>query len=79
VESERHLRPSSVAWGALIGGIVAWDLLCENGETLSERVDAGLNNHPVATRLAIGMTALHLMNVLPPQIDLIHQLGRLKR
>ena len=47
---------------------------------LSERVDEWLD-HPVkrvVTLATIGMTALHLANVLPPEVDLIHRIGDLK-
>jgi hypothetical protein len=73
------IRPSTAAWGALIGGVLAYEAYCPNGEMLSERVDVWIENHPVITYATIGMTALHLANLLPPSVDLIHQIGRLKR
>lgn len=72
------MRTSSKAWLAMGAGIVAYEVACPAGETLSEGVDRYIERHPVITFATIGMTALHLANVLPPQIDLIHQLGRLK-
>jgi hypothetical protein len=66
--------PAEKAWGALIAEVLAYEVLCPKGETLSEGVDRALETHPFITTLAIGYTALHLMNLLPPEIDLFHRL-----
>lgn len=50
------------AWIALGIGIVAWELSCREGELLSEGVDRALEAHPLLTRAAIGITAVHLAN-----------------
>lgn len=70
-------RSGTLGWGILIGGVLAWDILAP--ETLSGAVDRALDKHPLLTTLAIGTTALHLLNVLPEQIDPLHHLTRLKR
>lgn len=57
------------AWAGLAAGVVAYDILCPDGEMLSEGVDRGLEGHRWATIAAIGVTALHLLNTLPEQID----------
>lgn len=36
---------------------------------LSEGVDRGLESHRWATAAAIGVTAMHLLNVLPQNVD----------
>lgn len=75
-------RPSTVAWGVLAGGVLAYDILSPRGETLSERADAWIDHENLIVRYgtyaAIGVTALHLSNVLPPGIDPFHQLTRWK-
>jgi hypothetical protein len=58
-------------WGALAAGVIAFDLL--NEETLSESVDKALERHRLLTMTAIGITALHLANLLPEKIDPFHQ------
>lgn len=57
------------AWTLMGAGILAYELACPNGETLSEGVDRALENHKLVTSVAIGVTALHLANVLPPRVD----------
>lgn len=72
-------KTSTLAWGALIGGVAVYDLLCPKGETLSEGADRGLEGkYKNLVRLGIGVTALHLVNVLPDSLDPLHQLTRLK-
>lgn len=74
-------RPSSIAWGLVIGGAALWDIACPKNETLSERLDPICEN-PVKRRLleaSIAYTALHLTNHLPPQVDLFHHATKLKR
>jgi hypothetical protein len=61
------------AWAALSLGIVAYELACPIGETLSEGVDRALLTHRTATITAIGVTTLHLLNLLPQMIDPYHQ------
>lgn len=66
-----ELRPSTIAWGVLIGGVATYDILCPQNETLSEGVDRAME-HPVGRVLALGgiaLTALHLANVLPKPLD----------
>ncbi len=72
------MRVSDRAWLALGAGIVAYEAMCPHGETLSEGVDRYIDRHPVTTFATIGMIALHLANVLPHQIDLLHQVGAIK-
>lgn len=64
-------RPSTLAWAGLVGGVVAYDVLCPKNETLSERLDPVLESAPGRAFLytAIGTTALHLTNLLPDRYD----------
>lgn len=76
-----RLRPSTYAWAATIGGIALYDLLCPEGEQMSERADEWLE-HPLKRRLTqigMGMVALHVCNAINPQIDPIHRLATLRQ
>lgn len=69
------MRPSTKAWGVLVAGVAAYDVLSPKGETLSEGIDAALESSPFKrsiTLAAIGVTALHLSNVLPERYDPFH-------
>jgi hypothetical protein len=65
------------AWLGIIAGVTAYELTCKDGELLSEGVDRAIEKHPVAVPLAIGVTALHLCNLLPPKLDPYHQITEL--
>lgn len=64
---EKHI--AGKAWAAIGAGVMAYELMCPNGETLSEGVDRALEEHRWLTTAAIGITALHLVNALPEKID----------
>jgi hypothetical protein len=68
-----EFRPSTIAWTAIALEVVAYDLFCPKGETLSEGIDRWLINKRAATIGAIGVTALHLLNAFPERIDPLHQ------
>ncbi|ABE67696.1 hypothetical protein Wildcat_91 [Mycobacterium phage Wildcat] len=55
-------------WGAAI----FWDLICPEGQTVSEAVERGLNNPRTEpfVLLALTTTALHLMRSVDPKYDL---------
>lgn len=78
-------RPSSIAWGVLGASVIAWEVLCPEGELLSERVDSMLEKPTTraAAVAAVGATALHLLNVFDAvgatQLDPYHQVGKLGR
>lgn len=63
-------------WLIVGGVIVGYEAACPKGELLSEGVDRALECHPWVVRAAVGAVALHLLNVLPDQIDPIHQIAR---
>lgn len=74
-------RPASVAWGVLAAGVVAYDVLCPPGETLSEGVDRALERQR-GKWLALGgiaITAAHLANMIPEQVDPFHRATQFKR
>lgn len=74
-------KPSTLAWGALGLGVAAYEIACPEGETLSEGVDRALENKKFKSIVigGIAVTALHLCNLLPEQLDPYHQLFKLKK
>lgn len=73
-------KPSTMAWCGVAAGVAAYDLLCPQGETMSEAVDRAME-HPVKRIAALGaiaITSLHLANLLPQQVDPFHQLTKFK-
>lgn len=71
-----NMRTSEKAWLGLGLGVLAYDVLSPKGETLSEGMDGMINKHPKLTYLAVGAVALHLLNIIPNQIDPLHQASR---
>lgn len=67
----RYCRPNAaaLAWGA----ILAYEMVAPPGELLSEGADRSLSRYPILTRVAIGVTALHLANLLPEKYDPLHR------
>src|ERR1700743_586393 len=57
------------AWGILAGGIIVYEIACEDDQLLSVIVDEWLKAHPVLTRAAIVAVAAHLANALNPAWD----------
>lgn len=72
-------RPGSIAWIAVLGGILTYEALAPHEELMSEAVDRALERYPWTTRIAITYLGLHLANLMPPQIDPLYQLGKLRR
>lgn len=73
------MRPSTKAWAVLGAGVVAYDILAPQGETLSEGLDTAVERHPLITTLAVGAVALHLCNALSPERDIIHLATQITR
>lgn len=61
---------------ALASAVIAYDLLCPKGQTISEGVDRLLEKYPVATRLAGAVIVGHLANIIPnpDKYDPIHRM-----
>lgn len=66
------MRPSEKAWIALLGAIAVYEIVADEDEMLSHAVDRWLITHPVVTWAAIGLTAMHLLNLLPEAVDPWH-------
>ena len=73
------MEEAKIAWGALISGVFAYDMLAPPNETLSEGVDSAIERSSLLTNTAIAATALHLANILPERVDPIHQVGKRAR
>lgn len=69
------MRPAHKAICVLLAGIALYDWLCADGETISEGVDALLEQHPLATELVALTLYLHVANKIPDdRADPIHWL-----
>jgi hypothetical protein len=68
------MKPCDRAWCVLAAGVIGYDLFASDGQTLSEGVDRYLQARPRGTRLAIGILAIHLLNMVPERYDPLHWL-----
>lgn len=68
------MRPAAKAICALLGGVAAWDVLCEDGETISEGLDGLLADHRIATETILLALYLHCSNRVPNELDAVHWL-----
>jgi len=69
------MRYGNQAWVGLGIYLAVVELLAPPGETLSEAMDSWLERHPgkALCYMAVGVTALHLVNAIPQRYDPIHQ------
>lgn len=63
------MRPADIAWSALLGVIIAYEIAAPVNELLSEGWDRYLVSRPVIARVVPIMLALHLINALPRSVD----------
>lgn len=73
------MRPADRAWIILAGGILAYDLACPPGETLSEGMGRYHQARPWLTRTVVVYLAVHLLGWWPSRGDPLHVLTNLKR
>lgn len=66
--------PSDRAWIVLGASILAWDVTCSDGQTLSEAADRYLLRHPWLVRCVAFAVAAHLSNTVPDRWDVVHWL-----
>lgn len=76
-EEFNNLPAGNKAWLGILGSVAVYEALAPKGELLSETVDRAIQAHPIATRVAIGYTALHLGGGLPKRLDAFNGLARL--
>lgn len=79
---ERRPRASQLAFTGLMLGVSAYELLAPKDELLTDVAHRNIESeNPIrrwGTRLAIGVTALHLMNLLPKAVDPFTYMSRLR-
>lgn len=73
------MRSSDRAWITLGVGVLAWDMVCADGEMLSEASARYAKAHPVIAYAVIGSVAAHLTSAIPKQLDPIHGIGTVVR
>lgn len=66
------MKRSKKVWLTIGGIVLAHNLTADDGDTLSEAVDSWLTTHPVITRAAITVLALHLANGIQARYDVVH-------
>jgi hypothetical protein len=59
------------AWVVLAAGVLGYEIVCKDGQLLSEGVDEWLASRPILTRAAIAALALHLGNAVPQRYDVV--------
>ena len=59
------------AWALLAAGVLGYEVVCRDGQLLSECVDEWLMSRPILTRAVIAALALHLGNALPARYDVV--------
>jgi hypothetical protein len=73
------LRPGDRAWIALGAGVLTYDVLCSDGNTMSETADTYMVHHPWLTRGVAFALAAHVCNLVAPKYDAVHWLFVLSR
>lgn len=68
------MRSADRAWIALGVGVVSYDVLAPQGQTLSEGADHYMLKHPWITRGIAFALAAHVCNLVKPEWDAIHLL-----
>ncbi|USC17052.1 hypothetical protein [Rhodococcus sp. 11-3] len=65
------------AWAWLAGGVIAYEIMADEDQLLSNAVDRWLKSHPLATHVAVVVTAAHLLNLIPERLDPFHHISLL--
>lgn len=63
-----------ITLAALIG---AYEVAAPSDQMISHAFDRWMLTHPTVTIASVTITALHLVNALPPMIDPYHHVNRL--
>lgn len=69
-------------WAVLGAGVLAWEVLCAEGEMLSHGFDRLIARHPVWPRVVVVLVAAHVGNLIPARFDpvsLMFDAARLSR
>ncbi|WP_133165002.1 DUF7427 family protein [Mycolicibacter virginiensis] len=73
------LRPADRAWLAVAAGVLAWDVACPAGQTLSAGAARYHQQRPWLTRGVVLYLAAHLLGVWPSRGDPLNYLTYWKR
>ena len=66
------MKSADWEWCALGAGVLGYDILCEEGQTLSEGADAMMLRHPWAVRVTAFVLAAHVCNLVKSDYDPVH-------
>jgi|SRR5271168_114644 len=69
--SRAHTMNARHAWALMAAGVLGYEVVCKDGQLLSECVDEWLSSRPILTRAAIAALALHLGNAVPERYDVV--------
>lgn len=73
------MRPADRAWLVLGAGVLAWDLACPHGQTLSAGCARYHQARPWITRGIVLDLAAHLLGIIPARGDPLNYLTYWKR
>lgn len=73
------LQPSDKAWIVLGLGVLSFDVLCDDGETMSDACDRWMLRRPWLVRGVAFAVAAHCANAIPSRVDPVHGLFVLSR
>src|SRR6202790_1301313 len=59
------------AWALMAAGVRGYEVVCKDGQLLSECVDEWLVSRPILKRAATAALALHLGNAVPERYDVV--------
>lgn len=68
------MKPSDWAWVTLGVGVLGYDVLCDDGDTMSEAADRYMLRHPWLVRSVAFALAAHVCNLVHPRYDVVHVL-----
>lgn len=79
--SKNNHWPSKLAIAGIGAGVIAYDMLCPEGETISEGCDRIMESRigKVALHALAWSIAAHVTNTVPERWDWVHHATKLKR
>lgn len=66
---EKRMITGERAWALLAVAVIAYEIAAPKDQLLSEAVDRWLVKYPWPTRVAVVLTAAHLLNLIPNRFD----------
>jgi hypothetical protein len=71
LSSRAQAMTARQAWALMAAGVLGYEVVCKDGQLLSQCVDEWLVSRPILTRTAIAALALHLGNAVPERYDVV--------